>query len=226
MQKSTQIKSNQKREKWKIVGKDLTESNSTGDSIVAWRAETDKAGGFVTDAGGSVITGEVVAGVGQNHHSCGPTRKMRLNIMLYFTIHVCDIPRQGFQHFMKTKLFPDFSLIISWWKLKIPGASFWPIWWVQFLACGKKVLSCQWGSSKKGEVRKSDHWTNKIPWFFPDLRDFSQIPWLFPDWKEGKSFSSLAGNPVGIVVTSIVQGLYHRNMWHTSTGWGGWSVPL
>ena len=44
-------------------------------------------------------------------------------------------------------------------------------------------------------------WLNKIPWFFPDLRNFSQIPWLFPDWKNWKCFSRfslisrLAGNP-------------------------------
>ena len=93
------------------------------------------------------------------------------------------------------------SLIFTWWKFNIPGSSFWPMCWVQFLACGEKVLFGQWGSSEKGEARKSDHRTNKIPWFPPDLRDFSQIPWLFPDWKMGKSFSSfplissLAGNP-------------------------------
>ena len=26
----------------------------------------------------------------------------------------------------------------------------------------------------------------KIPWLFPDLRNFAQIHWLFPDWKKVK----------------------------------------
>ena len=89
-------------------------------------------------------------------------------------------------------IFPDFPL------MEVKNFRIIILTYLLNTVCGIWQESPFWPVGKQRERRGEKVWPldKQNSLIFPDLRDFFQISWLFPDWKNGKSFSRLAGNHV------------------------------